>query len=369
MKGFFKALICLAASVAALTVTAAGLEFLLPPVVALAAFMAAEWGVLYLLPALFAVLIGCCVPGIGYDSGRLAFELTPAVLCGAAAFGLYALTFAIFLRRKVKHRWAVLVLTAILCIGMYLRLTLGSMLEGKAPSAGVVSYLYSVEEMLPAALGSAYDKTLGDAMSAFIGVIPDILLMICLVAAEAAALATVLLARVWYRVFKKTPAPMARFADWRLPSSILLGTGLMIGVCVLAFILKLDAAPALGWTVSAALISLYSVQGMAYLMFVFEHSKAPAYIRAIAWVGAFMLLPYSSLFLTFMGFMEQVSKKRRVIAEYEKQMTAERARRSKADEYEKYGYVRTQKPPAKKETAVPAQESSAEEKRDNENEI
>ena len=342
MKAVYKILICIGACLAALLMPAVGLEVLLPPVIALAGFMAAEWSFAYLAPFILCGLAGFLLGRVELSDGVPEVVLSASLVCLMAAFALVTFAAAYCMRRRVPNRFALLAYAAILCVGIYLAMGLGSMLAGGAPYDGIVTALKRMDGEFESLLGSAYTASARENLGALIALVPDLLMAYCLLFAEVLAFCIFICGRAWYRAFHKEPVRMADISQWRLPKSIF--------------------APSLAWTMGVAFVSLYAVQGLAYVYFIYRRVNASGGLRAVIWVFLVLFMPYSVLVLAVTGLIEQLTKKRSRIAFYEKQLALRQLRQDRFDEYEKYGYIR-------KDDAAPpsAEEKSSAEGGDTDN--
>lgn len=338
MKKAFKVLICVGACAGAAALPLLGLELLAPPVVALAGAMAAAWGVSYLMPVVTAGIIGILCKGITVSDGAWGFSPTAAIVCEAVVFALLCAAVFVFLRRRLANRHALFAYTAVLCIGVYLMMTLGSLLSGEGPYAGVTDYLQGIDKEFSEALGSAYSREMEESIHTIISAVPDMLMLFTLIIAETVGFAVLMLSRTFCRAFGFAPAPMAELERWRLPKSILWGTLVTAAVCAAAFILKLSISASLAWAMGFVFVSMYAVQGMAYTAFIYKRLKAGTALRVVTWILVFLFVPYSLFVLALMGFIEQITKKRGMVEAYERRLAMERRLRKEQDDYDKYGY-------------------------------
>ena len=344
MKKTYKVLICSGACLTALLLPLAGLEILLPPVIALTGFMAAEWGLSYLMPVLLAGAAGILGSQAGFDNGALFFTPAAHTWCMLGCYAALLASAYVCLKFRLANRITLLSYAAILCIGIYLMLTIGSLLAGEPPYAGAVDYLQHADGGFAEALGSAYTQESRQMMQTIIGSVPDMLMMFTLAAAILLGFETFMFGRLFYRVFKASPRRMAELGRWRLPKSILIGTLITAAVCAAAFILKLSIAPALSYAMGLVFAVMYSVQGMAYITFILTRMRAGTGVRVVTWVLAMLFIPYSMIMLALLGIVEQITKKRDLVEAFERQAAMERRLRRKQDEYEKYGYTREDDP-------------------------
>lgn len=330
MKTSYKILIC--AGTALITaLSAAYSHLLLMPLIALGAYMAAEWGFIYLVPVL-AGLFTVLIPG----------EPTAGAFATLAELLAIPLILAFGAKKKLPHRYVLLALAVVVCVGEYLSLTLDSMIAGKPPYEGAV-------ELWNSGVVAPFEETLGglpngqdavDSLREFASVLPDILMWACVLCGEAISLALVLLLRLWHRVFRTEPQKMADITLWRLPKSVIPGSILM-GACIAAvYIFKLPNANAVAYSLGLMIASLFSVQGLSYLLFVFRFAKASKLIPALAIAFIVISLPWSGALLGVMGFTEQLRNRRALMLRFLEERKARGEMERMADEYAKYGYIR-----------------------------
>ncbi|MBO4562328.1 MAG: DUF2232 domain-containing protein [Clostridia bacterium] len=330
-----KTLICFGAAVLCLAVSMFS-RLLLTPLIALAAYMAVEWGLVYLFPPLVGLTVGIFA-AFGFDSSSLPILVS---------FILAAVMLTVYGKKRLPHRYCVLGLAVILCLGSYLSLTLGSMLAGEPPHTEAAKIWESVwDSAIPASLssGSAAEE-ISDIGASVALMLPDLLMLASVMLGEALALGLVLLYRLCHKVFKTVPAPMARFSAWRLPSGSIVGGLILLSAIGLAFLLKLDGAKAVAFALGFITASLFSVQGLAYFFFVFEMSKAPSSVRTVFCVFCALTFPYCMLFLAAIGVREQIQKRRRAVRLYLESIKNMSEFEKRSDELAKYGYIREDKP-------------------------
>lgn len=300
---------------------------LLLPVLALAAYMGANWGVFYLIPVLAGIAGGIF----------LAFSVSPSLIVTLVMLLSVPVFLTFYEKRRFPHRYALLGLTAIICLGTYLGITIEPMLAGKAPYADAVELWDTV--FIPA-VSSASSQSVSELMSGFSEIIPDILMFISLLWAQICALALILLLRLWHRVFRTQPAPMARFCDWRLPSSTLIGCIMLAAAIAAVYIARFSQAKAVALTLGLIIVSLLSVQGLAFMLFVLRYSRAPRGLRVFFWVAMALMFPYCFILLSFIGAREQIKNRRRLIRQKLSGADGMSKAERRAEEYAKYGYIR-----------------------------
>lgn len=312
---------------------AAFMPMLGAPVIALAACMAVHWGVLYLLPVLVCFAAGSFLTG-GFAPGTIA---EAAMLVSAAVW------LTVGEKRRVPHRYILLGLAVIGCVGFYLSLTLDSMLAGEAPYAGLVRvwdeyFVKPFEDHAPSA-AAGYAEAV-ENLQLVSDAIPKLLMPFSILLAEAFGLVSVLMYRLWCRLLREPVRAMADFPDWRLPSTVLIGCLIMAAGIVLVLVLKLSESTAAALSLGAITVSLLSVQGLAYLNFVLKVSKAPKVLRVLLWVICIMGFPYITVFLSLIGVREQIQNRRHAIRKYMAETELMSKLEKESDDLAKYGYVR-----------------------------
>ncbi|MCR5809318.1 MAG: YybS family protein [Clostridiales bacterium] len=316
--------ICIGAAVLGLAFSVFS-HILLIPVLALAGYMAACWGAAYLIPVEAAAAAGMLL-WFGPDPGAI------ALLC---SFLLCPVILTVYYKKKLPHRYAVLALAVILCLGNYLSVSLEPMLKGDPPYAAVVESWETV--ILPSLSKIAGDASALDSVSA---IIPDVLMPGTILLSEGLALALVLFFKLCHRIFRTEPRKMAKFSAWRLPKTAIPGCLIMAVGIALVYILRAAQANAIAFSIIIMIASLFSIQGLSYLFFVFEIGKAGGGVRVVLFAMVLFTFPYSLIFLSFLGIREQIQKRRAAIIKY-LDATKEMSRLEKrADEYAKYGYIR-----------------------------
>ena len=188
-------------------------------------------------------------------------------------------------------------------------------------------------------LGDAYSADSRARVALVIESTPDLLMMLSLLLAEIMGFTVFIMGRVFYRAFRKEPTKMADITMWRLPSSALWGLLLTAAVCAAAFILKLNIAASLAWTMGLVFVSMFAVQGFSFISFLFARAHTSKGVKVFGVIFLVLFMPYTALFLALVGIYEQIGKKRLLVAAYERQMKLERILKKRHDDYEKYGYT------------------------------
>ena len=313
-------------------------QVLLMPFLTLGAFLAAVWSPVYMLPAV-----------AGAAAGILVF---PSALTAGSfvTLGMYVILpvfIALCLGKKLPHRYAVLGSAVVLTVGMYLSMTVDSLIAGEAPYAGAVAvWNENMLSPLREALGSdpIYSSFL-EGLADFESYIPDVIMPSCLASGCGTAFAVVLLTRLFYKLFRIEPArPMAQFKDWKLPQTAHWGCLIIAAVIPVAYIFRFERANAIAVSVAIIVLGLFSLQGLAYLTFVFAETGAPGGLRAMLFLFAAVLFPYSSVALTVFGLREQIKNDRRLMRKLRESDDRMKKARQRSDEINKYGYSRDEKP-------------------------
>lgn len=345
-------------------VFSATIPSLLVIVAAFTACMAVAWGLVYAAPVL----------AVNVLTMLFAWAMTPSLYCAIAEYALLMVALTLCFYKKVPYRYTLLIAAAILTVCSYLSLTIDSLVVGDAPTAMVVSeYNAMAKTVLDSIEGVDGADTVATYLRAFGSILPDILMMLVVCAAEGIALLSVLLTRVFCKWLGAQTRPMAPFYRWRLPKSIGAGTIFMIVICGALFIFKLSAAAAFTYSIAAVLVTMYSMQGLALLFYIYHRMRVTTFGFVMTWIIVAVLFPYSILMLLPMGVIEQIKKRRLMYDAAARQMELEAKLRDKRDEYDKYGYTSDDVAKAKHEASggensVKAQkndsdEHNAEEKR------
>lgn len=307
-------------------------QLFLMPVLAFAAVIAVEWGWYYIAPTVLGVCLGTLLfrdPGAGTYASLAMLLLVPTVL-------------AVYGKRRFAHRYAVLILAAVVTLGTYLSMTLDSMLAGEAPYAGAVRIW---EELLvvPAQEAAGSYPAYGDVAELFAELtelIPDILMPFSIAVGEFLGLFLVLFCRLFAKLLKAEPQKMAPFTEWRLPKTALWG-GIILAVVIAAvYIAGFERATAIALSLGIIIVSLFSVQGLATLLFVLEAANSPKVLRVLLFVLTPLLFPYSLILLTVSGIREQITHRRRYIRQAMKEIAERLEREKDDDEMNKYGFIK-----------------------------
>ena len=302
---------------------------LLLPVVALAAYMGSEWGSVYLVPTLAAV-----------TGALLAFFKIDAPLIVTLALFLSAAVFlTVYAKRRLPHRYAVLVLALLFSVGVYLSIAITPMLEGRPPYEDA-AILW--EESFKGAFGGLLADRAG-SIAEFSRAIPTVLMPACILSGELAAMALIFLLRLWQRIFKTPRAPMAKLSFWRLPANSLIGALMLLLAAAAFFIFRAAQAGAIALSLGTIIVSMFSVQGAAFITFVLRFSEAPRGLRIFLWGFVILLVPYSLLVLTFIGVREQIRSRRLLVIKQIRESSDMTRAQRRADELAKYGYIREDK--------------------------
>lgn len=304
------------------------------PLFAFAGFMGSQWSVPYMLPALLGGGLGA------YFTGFAANPTAGVIMLASVCLVTFLLG-----GKSVPHRIYAVALLIVISAGLYLSMTLGSMLSGEAPTAGAVEAWETlfVEPFAKAAAAYPDSAEAVDSMREFGLMIPDLLLWSCVLTGEAAAFGLVMLNRGVRRAFKAETRPMAPFIEWTLPSSAFIGLLISAAACAVPFIIKHDGAKSFAFSVGLIWASMFAVQGLASLLFVFRHTKAPKVLPILSCVICAVTVPFSVGVLAMMGIREQITKRRTAFKRYMKQMEAKNKAMDRAEELAKFGYIRPER--------------------------
>ena len=330
MKTGFKILISLGTGILCFGLSMFS-QLLLLPFLALAGFMAAEWGAYYALPALLGVAAGVMLP-----SGTSAGSIVTIVM-----LLLVPVTLFVYSKKKLPHRYAALALAVILTLGMYLSMTADSILAGEAPYAEAVRVWNEAAESTLAMFGGASNSVeLSAAFGAVAEYIPDALMPTSILMGGSLALLLVLLYRAITLLFKAGQRPMAAFSDWRLPHTALWGSLILLVVIPIAYLFRFNRAASIAISVVLIVVPLFSMQGLSVLLFMMKAGRAPVGLRILTVVIPIFLLPYSLILLGYFGVREQIKNRRRLVREYTEEMERMSEAEKRANEINKYGYSR-----------------------------
>lgn len=335
MKNWTKALINVGVTLVCF-VLAAFSRLIILPVIALAAYMGVYWGIWYLIPPVIALVGG----------NTLFSGVDPGSLCCSAMLVLLPVILVIYGRKKLPHRYALLALAITLCLGLYLSAAIVPMLNGEPPYAMLAeawdsAVISSFTSVFSDGL-AGYAETL-EFLNSFTELLPNFMMAAVLLMAEFSAMALLFSFRLWQKVFRTAPARMAKFCYWRLPQSSLIGAAVLIALIAVVYVLKVQQATAIALTLGLIILSMFSVQGLAYIMFVLRIARAPKLMRVLIWVMSALLYPSSMIFLSITGIAEQIQNKRRKVIEYLRQESERSRLERRAEEYAKYGYIREEK--------------------------
>ena len=330
MKRVHKLLIIFAATVLAFVFSAFA-QILLVPVLALAAFLAVEWGAAYLAPVLIAVAAGAFLPG----------DFSAGAIVSVVYLWLIPIILVVYGKKRFPHRYAALALAVVITLGTYLSLTLGSMLRGLPPYAETVDEWAVMVDGYAEVFNGVYgSEDMLEMLTYFESLIPDLLMPYSVLTGEFFAFMLVIFYRLWSKLFKVEPQEMARFSEWRLPKNMHWGSLILVVVIAVVYIARFERAAGIGLSLGLMVIPLFAAQGLAFFLALFSATKAPAGLRVLLFVFTVLLFPYSMLLLAFFGLREQLQNRRRIMKEYLASADQARLLRKDRDEYEKYGYIR-----------------------------
>lgn len=336
MKPGIKILISIGAGIACFLLSIFS-QLLLMPFLALAAFMAAVWSPLYMLPALIGAAAGSLLPS-AYDAGTF-------VTVGT--YLLLPVFLTVSIRTKLPHRFTALGCAVLLTVGMYLSMTVDSLIAGDPPYAEAVRVW---EVMMLEPLRETFSSDPGyasflEGLESFTSYIPDVIMPSCVLSGCGVSLGLTVLTRLFYKLFRVEPhRKMARFIDWRLPHTALWGSLILLAVIPVAFIFRFERSIAITASVAAIVLGMFSVQGLAYLSFVLTIAKAPGGLKAILYLLAAVFFPHSMVVLSVFGVREQIRNDRRLMRKMSEDDRGMKEAERRSDEIYKYGYTRDEKP-------------------------
>ena len=329
---FSRLLVCI--GVSAFSIFAAHcMPSLLLITICFAAFMSAAWGYLY---SILPLVSGGFTLIIGYQG-------SPSLYCIIAVFFVALTVLSICATARVSYRTTLLIMTGIFCCGIYVYLTIDSVMDMQPPTTQVVERWNEIATQFSQSVGDTniLKELYGpDIYTEVASILPDILLTMVLMLAELLGLISIFLTRLIFRIFKVKTRRMAPFHRWRLPKSIIGGTVFLIAACIGLRLLRLNAATATGLAIGTALASAYSVQGLSYLFYTYRRTGSPPAVYTCTVIAALVFLPYSFVLLVPLGIIEQIGKRRLMYDAAYRQRMVEAQLLNRRNEYEKYGYTR-----------------------------
>jgi len=273
------------------------------------AFVFAAWGA----SGIAAALVGA----VGVTLGITLYAAD--VAAAAYILALYvpsALIIGYVIRKKLPWRAAVSISALAMGLALYLNLCLPSMLAGENPFAAIrqmlrenAEYIVQQYEATAKGLTESTLSSLRQLPPMMDELAPQITLYFVCGTAMLFSLADVLIARALAKGAANELRPMTHFALWQLSRQYGYVSFAAIAGMLAVLILGLENGDAVFAAAASVVFMPMMLIGVCYMEFTLRMSakKSPGR-RAVFYIFAVLLLPYS---LIFMGLMDRITKVRK----------------------------------------------------------
>ena len=278
---------------------------LLIPAIALIGAFGFIWGTGYAAASLIFACIGILGINISNSIGII-FIFIPFLAASAVLIGGF--------RRKLPYRYIVMLLAFFMLVSLYGQISVPALLEGEPPYTALVD---SMREWKTVAADMGLDVS---GFSDTISMIPTVFYGYLIFISEFIGFIIVVLSKYFCTLGKSKPRPMAKFADWQLPSSLRIGVPVLAVGCIIAFIAHFNGAEALLMAVLALVLPPLTVQGLSTTMFMMVRSKKGKRPSGFAIAMLIILLLFSPILFSIFGIIELYARSRDRFRKYDRKI-------------------------------------------------
>lgn len=264
-------------------------------------FIGISWGV-----SCAFVAAGPCVLGLVLaNAGNLLY-----IVCSLVLLLFTAVILIVGLKKRMPYRTVAVLLALVLIITLYIVLCVPSILRGEAPYAGVKDYFIELDELLKSAFG--IEET---SIAIYAENIDVMLYPMIIIISEMLAFLAVLICKKLCTWAKADVRPMAKLADWEIPSSLRIGIPVLAGGCLIIYLTGYRGIEGIIASVVGLIAPILFIEGIAATVFLFTGSsmsvpsakkkKTGLIVAAVILFAVFIPMAF-----ILMGAIELYSKRR-----------------------------------------------------------
>ena len=294
--------VCVGFSAALISFSA---PLLLIPAIALIGALSFIWGTGYAVVSLFFACIGILGTNISDPIGIIFFFI-PFVAASAVLIGGF--------RRRLPYRYIALLLAFFALVSLYGQISVPALMQGEPAYSALIA---SLKEWEIIAAGSGLDVS---GFSDTLSLVPTVFYGYMILISEFIGFIIVVLGRYFCTLGKVKPRPMAKFADWELPSNLRIGIPVLAVGCIIAFIAHFKAADVLLFAVLSFILPPLTVQGLSSVMFMLIRSKGGKRPSGFSIALLIILLLFSPLIFSIFGLIELYARSRSRFRRYDKKI-------------------------------------------------
>lgn len=264
-------------------------------------FIGISWGI-----SCAFVAAGPCVLGLVLaNAGNLLY-----IVCSLVLLLFTAVILIVGLKKRMPYRTVAALLALVLIITLYIVLCVPSILRGEAPYAGVKDYFIELDELLKSAFG--IEET---SIAIYAENIDVMLYPMIIIISEMLAFLAVLICKKLCTWAKADVRPMAKLADWEIPSSLRIGIPVLAGGCLIIYLTGYRGIEGIIASVVGLIAPILFIEGIAATVFLFTGSsmsvpsakkkKTGLIVAAVILFAVFIPMAF-----ILMGAIELYSKRR-----------------------------------------------------------
>lgn len=264
-------------------------------------FIGISWGI-----SCAFVAAGPCVLGLVLaNAGNLLY-----IVCSLVLLLFTAVILIVGLKKRMPYRTVAVLLALVLIITLYIVLCVPSILRGEAPYAGVKDYFIELDELLKSAFG--IEET---SIAIYAENIDVMLYPMIIIISEMLAFLAVLICKKLCTWAKADVRPMAKLADWEIPSSLRIGIPVLAGGCLIIYLTGYRGIEGIIASVVGLIAPILFIEGIAATVFLFTGSsmsvpsakkkKTGLIVAAVILFAVFIPMAF-----ILMGAIELYSKRR-----------------------------------------------------------
>lgn len=264
-------------------------------------FIGIAWGI-----SCAFVAAGPCVLGLVLaNAGNLLYTV-----CSFVLLLFTAVILIVGVKKRMPYRTIAVLLALVLIITLYIVLCVPSIVRGEAPYAGVKDYFIELDELLKSAFGVEETDIAIYAENIDVMLYPMIIII-----SEMLAFMAVIICKKLCTWAKADVRPMAKLADWEIPSSLRFGIPVLAAGCLIIYLTGYRGIEGIIAAVLGLIAPILFIEGIASTVFLFAGSSmaAPSAKRkktGLIITAVILLASFIPLAFIFMGAIELYSKRR-----------------------------------------------------------
>lgn len=264
-------------------------------------FIGLAWGI-----SCAFVAAGPCILGIVLaNAGNLLYTI-----CSLALLLYTAVILIVGFKKRMPYRTIAVLLALVLIVTIYIVLCVPSIVRGEAPYAGVKDYFIELDELLKSAFG--VEET---SIALYAENIDVMLYPMIIIVSEMLAFFAVIICKKLCTWAKADVRPMAKLANWEIPSSLRIGIPVLAVSCLIIYLAGYRGIEEIIASVTGIIAPILFIEGVASTVFLFngpsmavpsaKKKKTGLIIAAVILLAAFIPAAF-----ILMGVIELYARRR-----------------------------------------------------------